>query len=480
MSAATTASPSAAAALDAFHRPASVAIVGAGDRPTSSGGAVLRNLLEVCGWPGRVVPVNPKGGVLFGRPVARTLAEVDPPCDLVAVLVRPDAILDVVREAAASGHRRLMILPGGFAEAGADGAARDAQLRALAVEHDLVVGGPNCAGIVNLFDPERRFAVTFFRDVPRGGPVALVSQSGAVAEEMITASRRDHVALGAVVSVGNAMHLDLADHVDWLGRDPRCGAVLLYAETFGDTARFLAIARAVSATRPVAALVAGRTPPGRDAAWRHTGSRALDPAAADAFCRDAGVLRVDSLRELALAGKVLARFPRGIGPRVLILSNSGGPGVLAADRAVAVGLDVVALPDTTAAALRAAMPPEAAVANPVDLLADARDDRFGAALRIALDTLVGHVDAILMIHVIPFMVDGAAVVRTLCTLAQDSPLPLLHSMMGTLDAGPEWFAQLAAAGVPAFDDTEDMVTAAGLLARRRPLHDALAAAEDIA
>jgi acetyltransferase len=147
--------------------------------------------------------------------------------------------------------------------------------------------------------------------------------------------------------------------------------------------------------------------------------------------------------------------------------------VLAADRAVAAGLDVVPLPDATAAALRAVLPPEAAVANPVDLLADARDERFGAALRIALDTLVGHVDAILMVHVIPFMVDGAAVVRTLCAIGRDAPIPLLHSMMGTLADRDAWFEALAAAGIPAFDDTEDMVTAAGLLARRRQLRAAL-------
>jgi acetyltransferase len=180
--------------LDAFFRPTSIAVVGAGERPTSSGGAVLRNL-RLCGWAGRVVPVNPKGGVIQGLPAVTSLREISPPADLVAVLVRPEAILDVAREAAATGHRNLLILPGGFSEAGDVGKARDAELRAIAAAEDLLIGGPNCGGLVNVLDPAGRFAATFFRDVPTGGPVALISQSGAIAEEMISASHRDGIPL---------------------------------------------------------------------------------------------------------------------------------------------------------------------------------------------------------------------------------------------------------------------------------------------
>lgn len=450
--------------LDRFFRPHSIAVVGAGDRATSSGGAVLRNL-RLCHYPGRVVPVNPKGGVIQGLPAATSLKQVYPPADLVAVLVRPEGILEVVQEAAITGHENLLILPGGFAEAGEEGRARDAVLRQIAREHGLVIGGPNCAGLVNLMDPAFPFAATFFRDIPRGGAAALVSQSGAIAEEMIAASHGFGIPLGAVVSVGNAMHVDLADYVEYLGADPACKVILLYVESFGDEARFARLARRIAATKPIVAVVGGRTAQGRAAAYRHTGSNPPDDSAIDAFCAEAGILRVPNLRQLRLAGKVFGTLPEGIGPRVLILSNSGGPGVLATDQAVLEGLELVDLSPELAHRLAALLPPEAAVANPIDLLADAREDRFEAALRAVLEEMPGRIDAVLMIHVVPFMVNAEPVIEALAGLAKLSPVPIMHSMMGTLERKAEWFVALGKAGVPAFNDSEEMCMAAGLLAR---------------
>lgn len=458
--------------LERIFRPDSIAVVGAGDRATNSGGAVLRNL-RLCNYRGRVVPVNPRGGTIQGLEAATSLKEVYPPADVVAVLVKPESVLEVVEEAGRSGHDNLVILPGGFAEAGEEGRTRDALLRQIARENDLLVVGPNCAGLVNLLDPEHRFAATFFRDIPRGGPVALVSQSGAIAEEMIAASHGFGIPLGAVVSVGNGMHLDVADYVDYLGADPHCRVILLYVESFGDPDRFAAVTRRVAQRKPVIALVAGRTAQGRAAAFRHTGSSPGEDSETEAFCACAGVMRVHNLRQLRLAGKVFGLRPEGIGRRVLILSNSGGPGVLAADQAVAEGLELVALPAPLEARLRAALPPEAAVANPIDLLADAREDRFEGALQAALEVLPGHLDAVLMVHVVPFMVNAEPVVETIAALAKGSPIPLMHSMMGTLERKAEWFTALSRAGVPCFNDTEEMCVAAGLLSRYRHLRERL-------
>lgn len=450
--------------LTAFLNPASIAIVGAGDRPTSSGGAVLHNVIK-SGYRGRVVPVNPKGGTLLGLPVAPALSAVTPAAELAVIVVRPDLILDVVREAARSGHRNVLILPGGFAEGAEEGKARDRELRALAAQEGLAIGGPNCAGNIDLLDRESPCAITFFRDLPRGGNVALISQSGAIAEELIGASHRFRVPLGAVVSVGNAMRFGLTEYLEALGEDERAEVVLLYAESFGDAARFREVARRVSANKPVIALVGGRSAPGAAAAFRHTGSRALSEDETVAFCRDCGVRRVTSLRDLMLAGKAYARFPGGIGRRVLLLSNSGGPGVLASDEAAARGLELATLPAAFAARLGTFFPPEATIANPLDLLADAREDRFGATLEAALESAQADYDVILMLHVIPFMVDTAAVVDRLARAARGARLPIMHTMMGTLEHKDVWFEQLEAAGVPAFDNAEDMVAAAGLLAR---------------
>ncbi len=456
-------------AIKYFLNPASIAVVGAGERPTSSGGAVLRNL-RLSGYSGRIVPINPKGGEIDGLKVAVSLKEMESPVELVAVLVRPDSILEVVTEAADSGHKNILILPGGFAEAGESGRARDASLRELAAARGLTIGGPNCAGVINLLDPKAPFAATFFRDMPKGGAVAMVSQSGAIIEEAIDASHACNIPLGAVVSVGNSMHLGIIEYLEELGRDERCKAVLLYVESFGDAARFGEAARAVANVKPVIALIGGRTAAGRDAAFRHTGSRAPDDAATDEFCRRSGIVRVKSLRRLLLAGKAFGAFSQGIGKRVLLLSNSGGPGVLAADQAVEEGLALPELPVAMSEKLRSFLPLEASIANPIDLLADARAERFSGTLAAALETGKGHFDAILMIHVVPFMVDAGAVVDALVELCKTAKLPILHSMMGTLEHEVEWFARLEQAGVPTFKDAEEMCIAAGLLMRHRELN----------
>lgn len=455
--------------LRAFLNPESIAVVGAGERPGSSGGAVLRNL-KVSGYRGRIVPVNPKGGEIQGLPAKTSLSALDRPVDLVTVLVKPESILDVVREAADTGHRNLLILPGGFAEAGEQGRERDALLRGFAAEKDLAIAGPNCAGVINLLDRKAPFAATFLRDLPKGGGVALVSQSGAIAEEAIAASHAMNVPLGAVISVGNGMQFGVADYVAHFGADKRCSAILVYLESFGDAARFGQVAREIAKAKPLIALIGGRTGPGREAAFQHTGSRPADDEAVEAFCQRAGILRVKSLRRLMLAGKAFGAFPRGIGRRVLLLSNSGGPGVLAADRAAEEGLQLSELPAALAQALRERLPAEATVANPLDLLADAREDRFGFTLESVLAHGRNQYDAILMIHVVPFMVDAAPVVAVLAELAGKARLPVMHSMMGTLEHRQAWFAQMEAAGVPMFGDAEDMCVAAGLLARHRELN----------
>src|SRR6185312_2373139 len=321
--------------LAPFFAPRSIAVVGAGERATSSGGAVLQNL-KIAGFAGTIIPVNPKGGVMFGITAQRSLREFNHPADVVVIIIRPDLILDAVREAAATGHRHLIILPGGFAEAGDAGKARDKELRALITEHDLTVVGPNCAGIIHL--PQGgRFAATFLRDMPPGpharGASAFITQSGALGEEAIAAAHALAIPLGTVVSVGNAVQLGVSDYLEFLGNDAATSSVLLYIESIDDIERFRRAARHVAAVKPVVALIGGRTAPGARAAAAHTGATAQEDAAMDALCRDCGVLRVESLRRLLLAAKGFGAFPQGIGRRVLVLSNSGGPGVLCTDRA---------------------------------------------------------------------------------------------------------------------------------------------------
>ncbi len=463
--------------LTPFFAPRSVAVVGAAERPTSSGGAVMQ-MLRRAGYGGRVVPVNPKGGSIFGYEAVTSIAAIDPPVDLAVIVIRPDAILDAAREAADRGIGNLLILPGGFAEAGPPGVARNQALIKLAAERDLTVAGPNCAGIIHL-DPKWRFAATFLRDLPPGtaageptNGLAFISQSGALAEEMIDKANARGLPIASVVSVGNAVHLGVEDYLAWLGERPEIGAALLYVESIEDHERFREVARAVVAKKPVIALFGGRTLVGGQAAAAHTGAVANDNAAIEAFCHSCGILRVESLRRLLVAAKAFGRFPQGLGRRALILSNSGGPGVICADRASLEGLDLGPLPKAMAAVLRQQLPPEASVANPIDLLADAREDRFGFTFETAMTHAAQAYDAVLMIHVVPFMVDAQPVVARLAELAAKVSMPVMHSMMGTLPGKADWFATLERAGVPTFNDVEEMAEAAGILARYPALREA--------
>lgn len=449
--------------LSPFFRPRSVAVVGAAERPTSSGGAVCQNL-EISGFRGEVIPVNPKGGSIFGRTARRSLRELAEPADLVVIVIRPELIPEAVREAAETGHKNLLILPGGFAEAGPEGRARDAAVRAIADQWGLTIAGPNCAGLIAL-SAESRFGATFLRDMPPGGALAFVSQSGALAEEVIAFANAHRIPFGTIVSVGNAMHLSVTDYLEHLGADPRCAAIFLYVESVEDRGRFVRAARAAAARKPVVLLMGGRTAPGSRAAALHTGAAPAGEAAIEDFAQEACALRVTSLRSLLLAAKGFGFFPQGVGQRVFILSNSGGPGVLCADCAAAGGLELPPLPNAMAARLQAELPAEAAISNPIDLLADAREERFGLALDLALEHGPGCYDAILMIHVVPFMVDADPVIARLAAAAKQARLPVLHAMMGTLPKKAAWFEAMEQAGTPMFNDVEAMAECAALLAR---------------
>jgi len=460
-----------------FLQPTSVAIVGASERMTSSGGAVLRNLIA-SKFPGKIVPVNPRGGDILGIPAVTSLGELDEPADLAVVVVRPDLILDVIDEAAASGHKNLMILPGGFREAGPEGEAREQALLRKTADAGITVFGPNCAGCIHLTE-NAPFAATFLRDLPRGGGIAVISQSGAITEEVIAAGNARGLPISTIVSVGNGVHLEVADYLAYLGEQDSCTCVLLYIESIADTERFAAVARSVAAKKPVVAMVGGRTSQGGNAVRNHTGGIAMADADAAAFLASCGVIRVKSLRHMLLAAKGFGFHPKGIGKRVLLFSNSGGPGVITTDRIIDDGLEMPPLPNAYADALSTLMPPEAAVANPIDMLADAREDRFGAAFESALRHGRDHFDTILMIHVVPFMVDAGPIIDELARLAKDSPLPLFHAMMGTLEHKQDWFATMEAAGVAMFNDAEEMAETASILAQYPPLKAAVSRPEEV-
>ncbi len=459
--------------LSAFLTPRSIALVGAGERPTSSGGATMQLLIQ-SRYRGAIYPINPKGGTIFGFQAYTALRELPAPADLVVIVIRPDLILDVVEQAADCGHRNILILPGGFAESGPDGQARDRALRRLVADRGLTLTGPNCAGIVHL-DRQWPLAPAFFRTLPSGpgpnGGIALISQSGALAEEAIAKSNQWSLPISTVISVGNSLQLGIEDFLDELGDDDGISSVFLYIESVADPAKLQATARRVATRKPVVALFGGRTIAGAAAAQAHTGAVANSDAAVDAFCVASAMVRVHTFRELALAAKGFGFYPEGIGARSLILSNSGGPGVLTTDMAALRGLDLPPLTNAMTDTLANAFPGEASVANPLDILADARGERFRTAMQAAIDHGPGTFDTVLGIHVTPFMVEAGDVIENLAGLAgaaKAAGFAFLHSMMGTVLERDAWFAAMEATGVPMFDDAEAMAECAAILARYPP------------
>ncbi|MDG2312603.1 MAG: CoA-binding protein [Alphaproteobacteria bacterium] len=450
-----------------FLKPKSVAIVGASERKTSSGGAVLRNLI-LTKYPGKIIPVNPSGGKVLGIKCSKSLLELKKPVELVVIVVRPDLILNIVDEAIASGHKNLMILPGGFSEAGTEGQIREKELLRKTNAAGITVFGPNSAGCIHLND-KSPFAATFLRDLPLGGKIALISQSGAISEEIIATGNKNNLPISTVISVGNSIHLEITNYLEYLGEYEDCNCILLYIESINNTKHFSEIASKVARKKPIVALIGGRTPEGSNAVINHTGGSSMTDDQASLFMKDCGVIRVKSLRQLMLAAKGFGFFPQGIGKRILLLSNSGGPGVITTDRLIDSKLEMPPLPENYSLDLKKYLPLEAAIANPVDMLADAREDRFEATFNSALKYCKNAYDAVLMIHVVPFMVDANPIIKVMSRLAEKTSFSIFHSMMGTLENKNEWFQTMEDSGVAMFENSEDMAESAGILAQYPPL-----------
>jgi acetyltransferase len=273
------------------------------------------------------------------------------------------------------------------------------------------------------------------------------------------------------------MHLHIDDYLAQLADDPRCTSVLIYLESVDDAKRFEREARRLAAKKPLVALIGGRTEPGRSACRAHTGGASQSNDQIERFCAASGMIRVTSLRQLMLAGKGFGRYPQGFGSRALLMSNSGGPGVIATDAAAAAGLELSPLPEALATRLREVLPAEASVANPIDLLADAREDRFGRTFQSVLAEAADRYDVLLMIHVVPFMVDAGPVIERLAELSAPVKIPVFHSMMGTLEQRDAWFAKMESSGVPTFNDAEEMAWTAATMARYPAIRRALQQAQ---
>jgi acyl-CoA synthetase (NDP forming)/GNAT superfamily N-acetyltransferase len=428
---------SAAASLEPLFRPRGIAVVGASRNAAAPGGAALRALLA-SGFRGPVHAVNRAGGEIAGRRAYTSLAEVPDPVDLVVVAVPAAAVADVARQAGERGARGLVVISSGFAEAGPEGAAREAELLHVVRTGGLRMVGPNCLGIAST-DPAAPFDATFGPAPPTPGRIAFASQSGGLGIGALAYCAARGLGLSAFVSLGNKADVSSNDLLSWWERDSRTRVILLYLEGFGNPRRFGRVARRVARTTPILALKAGRGSAGRRAAGSHTAALAAGEAPTDALFDLAGVVRVDTIEELLETGEVLASQPVPEGDRIGIVSNAGGPGILAADACEEYGLRVPSLPPDLRGELAARVPGLAGASNPVDLGAGAGPETVLAAGRTLAGS--GAIDALLVIYTPTRGADAAGLAAAVQTLA-DGRLPVLGCMLGgepvTAPTGAPW------------------------------------------
>jgi len=403
----------ATASMKAFFEPRTVAVIGANRERGKIGSEILHNL-QSAGFTGAIIPVHPTAEQLQGFRVYPGVSDIPGAVDLAIIVVPAPQVLSVVEECIGKGVRALCVISAGFGEAGPEGREREMAI----LERVRIAGcrlvGPNCMGLLNT-DPAVRLNATFSPVHPPPGSVAMSTQSGALGLAILDYARQLNIGISSFVSVGNKIDVSGNDLIQYWAEDPRTSVILLYLESFGNPKKFGDIARRVARVKPIVAVKAGRSSAGARAASSHTGALAVTDTVVDALFHQAGVIRTNTLEELFDVAALLAHQPIPRGRRVAILTNAGGPGILAADACEANGLELVALSDRTRAELRSFLPEAASVANPVDMLASAPPEHY----RRALAALIGdeQVDSILTIFIPPLVTDPEAVATAIAVEA---------------------------------------------------------------
>lgn len=428
--------------------PQSIAVVGS-TRPGSVAEVVWSALHGDPGFTGRSLRV-----ATHGRLTERV--------DLVVAVVAAESVLALARDAARLGVKGLVVLSAGFAEAGPEGARRQRELLAVCRTAGMRLIGPNCLGILNT-DPTVGLNATFADARPRAGSVALVSQSGAIGIAALRHAERAGLGLSLFVSTGNKADVSGNDLLAYLETDSRTAVIGMYLESFGNARKFGHLAAAVGRTKPVVVLKAGRSEAGARAGWSHTAATATPDLALAALFRDAGVLRAEDVTEMLDLLGVLEMVPMPVGPRVVVLGNSGGPGVLAADACEAAGLVLSPLSSELQGALRALLPPSASVSNPVDLLATVGPEVLSAVLRLVLQDPA--TDAVLSIYTPLAQAAAEPFATAIAQAAADFPeTPVLACFPGLTSAPPALTGGPGQSSVPFFEFPEPAARAWGKVA----------------
>jgi acetyltransferase len=430
-------------ALDAIFAPKNVAVVGATETAGSVGRTVLWNLIS-SPFGGAVFPVNPKRPSVLGIKAYTSISNVPEQVDLAVITTPAHTVPNIIKECGDVGVKGAIVISAGFKETGPEGVELERQIMAHARRGKMRIIGPNCLGVMS---PISGLNATFASKMARTGSVGFISQSGALCTAVLDWSVQENVGFSSFVSIGSMLDVGWGDLIYYLGDDPRTESIVIYMETIGDARAFLSAAREVALTKPIIVIKPGRTAGAAKAAASHTGSLTGSDEVLEVAFRRSGVLRVNSIAELFYMAEVLAKQPRPKGPRLTILTNAGGPGVLATDALITNGGQLAELSEETMGAFDNLLPAAWSHNNPVDILGDASPDRYAEALKIAAQD--PNSDGMLVILTPQAMTDPTETAEKLKPYGQSLGKPVIASWMGGDDV-KDGEAILNRSNIPAF------------------------------
>ena len=410
--------------LDVFFAPKTVAVIGATETAGSVGRTILWNLVT-SPFGGTVFPVNPKRPSVLGVKAYPHISEVPEPVDLAVIVTPAVTVPGIIHDCAEQGVRGAIVISAGFKEIGPAGVDLERQIMVEARRGNMRIIGPNCLGVMS---PLTGLNATFAAAVARPGNVGFLSQSGALCTAILDWSLREMVGFSAFLSLGSMLDVGWGDLIYYLGNDPRTRSIVIYMETIGDARSFLSAAREVALNKPIIVIKAGRSEAAAKAAASHTGSLAGSDEVLDAAFRRCGVLRVNSIADLFYMAEVLSKQQCPKGPRLTILTNAGGPGVLATDALIANGGELTELTPETMEALNQILPAAWSHGNPIDVLGDASPERYAKAVEIAAND--PHSDGLLVVLTPQAMTDPTQTAERLKPYASLDGKPILASWMG--------------------------------------------------
>ncbi|MBN2033516.1 MAG: acetate--CoA ligase family protein, partial [Deltaproteobacteria bacterium] len=438
--------------LDKFFKPSSIALIGASERKASIGWDLMRKLTGT-GYDGVLLPINPKYDHIQGIKAYPSLSRAGRSVDLAIIVTPISTVPSIIRDCVRVGVGAAIIISAGGRETGGVGLKIERKIRKEIAGSTLRILGPNSFGVVC---PDRRINTTFISEVPLSGKVAFISQSGGLCAAMADLSSKEGIGFSHLVSVGSMLDVDFGDLVDYLGEDESVKSILLYIETLPNVRKFMSAARSVSRVKPIVVLKVGKSGAGARAAASHTGSPTGEDALYDAAFKRAGIVRVSTLEAFFDCAELLGKQPRLLGNRLVVVTNSGGAGVMAADAVASYGLELASLSKEALKKLDEKMPPHWSRKNPLDILGDATPERYVDAVDACFDA--GDLDGMLVILNPQAMTDPADTAETLAGNLNPKPYPVVTSVMGGMVA-EKAREVLNRAGIPTYETPERAVRA---------------------